>query len=147
MSTPLAIGPVSEADFDAIAALWERCGLTRPWNDARADIAQAWQRANSDILAGRASDGTIIATAMVGHDGHRGWVYYLSVDPAAQKHGHGRAMMRAAEDWLRERGIEKLMLMVRPENEAVHAFYKSIGYEAQPRTIYARWLDGRPMTP
>ncbi len=84
---------------------------------------------------------------MVGHDGHRGWVYYVAVDPDAQRQDFGRAIMAAAEDWLRARDVTKAMLMVRPDNKKVQAFYDRLGYETQERVIYAKWLDGRPMTP
>ena len=84
---------------------------------------------------------------MVGHDGHRGWVYYVAVDPDRRAKGFGRAIMNAAEDFLRQAGIAKLQLMVRPENDEVRAFYESIGYDEQERVIYAKWLDGREMTP
>ena len=65
------------------------------------------------MLVGRAG-AAIVATAMVGHDGHRGWVYYVAVDPDSQGKGLGRAIMKAAEDWLRAAGIAKLQLLVRP---------------------------------
>lgn len=142
----LAVAPLTDADIEATIALWQRCGLTRPWNDPRADIALARKGDNADILLG-CEDGALMAAVMVGHDGHRGWVYYLAVDPDRQGHGHGRAIMDAAEDWLRRRGIPKLMLMVRTDNSEVQAFYESIGYETQPRAIYAKWLDGRQPTP
>jgi ribosomal protein S18 acetylase RimI-like enzyme len=141
-----AIGPAREADTDDLAALWLRCGLTRPWNDPRADIAFARQSPNASILVAKRS-GTLCASVMVGHDGHRGWLYYLAVDPDLQRSGLGRRMTKAAEDWLRERGVAKVMLMVRPENEAVRAFYEANGYDEQKRVILAKWLDGRPMTP
>jgi ribosomal protein S18 acetylase RimI-like enzyme len=142
----LSISPIEDADIATVIALWQRCGLTRPWNDPASDIALAQRNDNATILIGR-DNGAIVATVLVGHDGHRGWVYYLAADPDHRKHGYGRAMMSAAEDWLRLAGIEKLQLMVRPDNSAVQAFYESIGYGQQPRLIYARWLDGRPLTP
>ncbi len=55
--------------------------------------------------------------------------------------------MAAAEDWLRTQAIEKIQLMVRPDNTQVRAFYDRLGYETQERVVYAKWLDGRPMTP
>jgi ribosomal protein S18 acetylase RimI-like enzyme len=55
--------------------------------------------------------------------------------------------MDAAEDWLRGRSIEKLQLMVRPDNSPVQTFYQSLGYFEQERIIYAKWLDGREPTP
>ena len=145
-SAALAIAPIEDGDVTAVIALWERCGLTRPWNDPAADIALARRGAHSTILIGR-DGGAIIATAMVGHDGHRGWVYYVAVDPDHRAKGQGRAIMNAAEEWLRQAGIAKMQLMVRSDNAKVQAFYESIGYDEQERIIYAKWLDGREPTP
>ena len=129
----LAIAEIADADIADVIALWQRCGLTRPWNDPAADIALARNGANAAVL--------------VGHDGHRGWVYYVAVDPDCRHKGYGRLVMDAAEAWLRVRGIEKLQLMVRPDNSQVQAFYQSLGYLEQERIIYAKWLDGREPTP
>ena len=142
----LRIAPIIDADVPAVIALWQRCGLTRPWNDPTSDIAFARRGPNSTILVG-CHENNIAATALVGHDGHRGWVYYVAVDPKHQRRDFGRAIMAAAEDWLRATGVEKVMLMVRPDNTNVRAFYDRLGYEPQERVIYAKWLDGRPMTP
>jgi hypothetical protein len=137
---------MEDADVPAVVALWERCELTRPWNDPRADIARARQGESSAILVGR-DENSIVATVMVGHDGHRGWVYYVAVDPDQHKKGYGRGIMFAAEDWLRQRGIEKVQLLVRSDNTYVQAFYETLDYDQQERVVYAKWLDGRPMTP
>jgi ribosomal protein S18 acetylase RimI-like enzyme len=143
---PLAIAPVEDADIPEVIALWRRCGLTRPWNDPATDIAFARKGPNAAVLAGR-NGGGIVASVLVGHDGHRGWVYYVAVDPDCRHKGYGRVVMDAAEDWLRGRGIEKLQLMVRPDNSPVQTFYQSLGYFEQERIIYAKWLDGREPTP
>lgn len=138
----LAIAEVADSDVEAVIALWQRCGLTRPWNDPASDIALARRNANSTILVGR-TDGAVVATAMVGHDGHRGWVYYVAVDPLRQKQGLGRAIMNAAEQWLRDAGLPKLQLLVRRENAKAGAFYRSIGYEEADTIVFAKWIDGR----
>jgi ribosomal protein S18 acetylase RimI-like enzyme len=142
----LSIAPIADADIADVIALWRACDLTRPWNDPAADIALARRGPNSAILIGRDGD-AMIASALVGHDGHRGWVYYVAVDPARREKGFGRAIMNAAEDWLRARGIEKLQLMVRGDNTRVQAFYGSLGYLEQERVLFAKWLDGREPTP
>jgi ribosomal protein S18 acetylase RimI-like enzyme len=72
--------------------------------------------------------GAVVATAMLGYDGHRGWVYYLGVDPEHQKGGLGRAIMERAEELLRAEGCPKINLQVRTSNEGVIAFYKRLGY-------------------
>lgn len=83
----------------------------------------------------------VVATVMVGDDGHRGWVYYLAVDPSMQRQGMGARLMRAAEAWLLERGGVKLQLMVRADNAAVAAFYRALGYEEQAVAVLGRRLD------
>jgi ribosomal protein S18 acetylase RimI-like enzyme len=142
----LSIAPIEDQDVAEVIALWQRCGSTRPWNDPAADIALARRGDNSTILVGK-YDGALAASVMVGHDGHRGWVYYVTVDPDRRYLNFGRAIMDAAETWLRERGILKLQLMVRKDNAQVHAFYKSIGYYNQETVTFAKWLDGRAPTP
>jgi ribosomal protein S18 acetylase RimI-like enzyme len=145
-SPALNISAIQDHDVPEVIALWLRCGLTRAWNDPAADIALARKEANATVLLGR-KQGAVVASVLVGHDGHRGWVYYVSVDPDHRQAGHGRAIMAAAEDWLRARGIQKLQLMVRGDNAKVHAFYESIGYYDQKRVTFAKWLNGRASTP
>ena len=146
LASALTITSVEDADIPEIVALWQRCGSTRPWNDPEGDIARARKGDNASVLLGR-DNGTLVASVMVGHDGHRGWVYYVTVDPEHRFKGYGRDIMAAAEDWLRTRGIEKMQLMVRADNTQVHAFYQSLGYFPQERVTFAKWLDGREPTP
>jgi ribosomal protein S18 acetylase RimI-like enzyme len=133
----MRIVEIGDADIEPVVALWERCGLTRPWNDPRADIALARRTAGSTVLVGWL-DGAIATTVMAGSDGHRGWVYYLGVDPDRQKRGLGRAMMQAAEAWLAAQGVPKVQLMVRGENRATQAFYAALGYEAQDVVVMGK---------
>jgi ribosomal protein S18 acetylase RimI-like enzyme len=142
----LTVKPIEDRDIAEVIGLWQRCGSTRPWNDPARDIALARKDANATVLLGR-HDGALVASVLVGHDGHRGWVYYVTVDPDHRFKGFGRAIMSAAEHWLRARGIEKLQLMVRGDNAEVHAFYQSLGYFEQERVVFAKWLDGREPTP
>jgi ribosomal protein S18 acetylase RimI-like enzyme len=142
----LTIEAIEDGDVTEVIALWQRCGSLRSWNDPARDIALARKETNATVLLGR-NDGALVASVLVGHDGHRGWVYYVTVDPDHRFKGYGRVIMTAAEDWLRARGIEKLQLMVRGDNAKVHAFYQSLGYYDQERVVFAKWLDGREPTP
>ena len=137
------ISEISDAEVEAVVELWRRCELTRPWNDPYADIALARRSPDATVLVGR-KDGALVATAMLGHDGHRGWVYYLAVDPAARRSGYGREMMQAAETWLAARGVPKLQLMVRQTNAEVLAFYAALGMADQQAVVLGKWIDGRP---
>ena len=142
----LNITTIEDRDIAEVIALWQRCGSTRPWNDPASDIALARKEANSTVLLGR-NNSALVASVMVGHDGHRGWVYYVTVEPDRRYEGYGRVIMNAAEEWLRARGILKLQLMVRKDNAQVHAFYQSLGYYNQQTVTFAKWLDGREPTP
>ncbi len=136
----LAFRPIEDSDVEHVVDLWKRAGLTRPHNDPHTDIEFARQSLSTEILVGEV-DGRIVASVMVGHDGHRGTVYYVSVDPDCQGSGYGRDVMTAAEDWLIAKGVWKLNLLIREENTEVRGFYESIGYLHEPRTAMARWLD------
>jgi ribosomal protein S18 acetylase RimI-like enzyme len=123
----MRIESLTPAQFEQVIALWHDAGLTRPWNDPLDDLRRAMAGPASTVLAG-SDDRHLLATAMVGHDGHRGWVYYLAVRPDKRGRGHGRAMMRACETWLAARDVPKIDLMVRTENDGVLAFYNALGY-------------------
>jgi len=134
------------ADAPACARLWHALGLTRPWNDPVADAERAMTGATSTVLGVR-HDGHLLATAMVGHDGHRGWVYYLGVDADQRGRGLARGLMAAAEEWLAERSVPKVQLMVRHSNSSATHFYERLGYGREEVTVMSRWLDPHPEEP
>lgn len=138
------IRPIEDGDIDAVVALWEACGLLRPWNDPHADIARARAAPQSEIFVMADDDGTIVASVMAGDDGHRGWPYYVAVSPDRRGEGLGRAIMTHAEDWLKAQGVGKVNLMIRAGNP-VQKFYEAVGYETEDRTVMAKWLVEPPV--
>lgn len=138
--TRATIAPVAPGEEAAVVALWQEAGLTRPWNDPHADIATALACPSATILAMRDRD-RIVATCMVGHDGHRGWLYYLAVAANRRGQGLGRALVAAAEDWLRKRGAPVVQLMVRDDNAAAAGFYAALGYERSKVAVLGRRLE------
>lgn len=132
--------PMHDHESCAIIALWTACDLIRPWNPPEADIALAQGNPNAEIFVA-ALDGNIIATFMVGHDGHRAWVYYLAVHPEHRREGWGRKAMAAAEKWGRAHNMPKMHLMVRQTNAATVAFYEQLGYDDAETVVMERWLD------
>jgi ribosomal protein S18 acetylase RimI-like enzyme len=123
-------------------ALWQECGLTRPWNDPYADFMRAIAGTSSAVLGTYDEGGALIGTAMVGVDGHRGWVYYVASAPDKRGVGVGRALMAAAEGWIESRGMPKVHVMVRRSNTDVVGFYASLGYEEQDTMVLGRRFDG-----
>ncbi len=136
------IAPLGLDAIPALVALWEACGLTRPWNDPASDARIAIEGRSSAILG--LWDGDALAgSVMVGFDGHRGWVYYLAVAPDRRRSGLGRDLMKAAEAWLEAVGCPAIRLMVRDDNVQALGFYAAIGYEVQKVATIGKRLDNK----
>ncbi|ANS80221.1 putative acetyltransferase [Serinicoccus hydrothermalis] len=136
----MQILPLTSEHADDAARLWSECGLTRPWNDPRSDFRMAVSGPSSEVL-GALDDDLLVGTVMVGHEGHRGWIYYLAIDQAHRGSGLGKALVAAAEEWIEGQGIPKVMLMIRAENDDVRRFYERLGYVDQGVSVLGRFLD------
>ena len=123
----LVVRSFQPEDRASVVSLWERCDLTRPWNDPNRDIDRKLATDPDGFLVGL-SDELVVASVMTGYDGHRGWINYLAVDPDRRGTGWGRAIMEAAEAVLADRGCPKVNLQIRTSNMAAVRFYESIGY-------------------
>ena len=130
------IRPFAPADEATVIALWQACGLTRPWNDPHKDIARKLGVQAQWFVVGelRSPHGTpqLVASAMAGYDGHRGWVNYLAVHPEQRRQGLASALMAHLEAELTAAGCPKLSLQIRQGNEAVVGFYEALGYAVDP---------------
>ncbi len=127
-------------DETEIVELWRSCGLLASYNDPGSDFRFAKAGACSDVLVGEDPTSGIVGSVMVGHDGHRGWLYYVASAPHRRGDGIGRQMVVAAEAWLRQRDVVKVQLLVRETNTKVVAFYEHLGFETAPRTVMGKWL-------
>jgi len=123
----LTIRSFAPADESHVIDLWHRCGLLRPQNDPRKDIARK-AKVRPDLFRVGTVGGRIVATVMVGYEGHRGWINYLAVDPTSRRQGFGRQMMADAQRLLEAEGCPKINLQVRTLNTEVIAFYAALGY-------------------
>lgn len=139
MSKRLKIRAATPDEEPAVVELWRVCGLVTSYNDPAADFAFARAKACSEVLVGE-DGGVIRASVMVGHDGHRGWLYYVASDPHSRDVGFGRQIVEAGENWLRQRGVAKVQLLVRETNTEVVGFYEHLGFEVTPRVVLAKWL-------
>ena len=126
-------------DEAGVIELWRRCDLLRPWNHPQADIRR--KRADSPELFFVAErDGRLVASCMAGYDGHRGWIYYLAVAPDLQRRGIASRLLAIAESGLRNLGCPKIDLLVRDTNQVVIAFYRALGYAADPVAVMSKRL-------
>jgi ribosomal protein S18 acetylase RimI-like enzyme len=116
-----------EADRAEVIAMWRRAGLVRPWNDPDRDIDRKLADSPWGLLVGEV-EGSVVASMMVGYDGHRGSVFYLAVDSGHRGLGLGSTLMEHAEALLLARGCPKLNVSVRADNTGVIGFYEARGY-------------------
>jgi ribosomal protein S18 acetylase RimI-like enzyme len=123
----MRIRPYRDADQQQVIALWNACGLLNPLNNPFRDIERKLAHSPQGFLVGE-EQGRVIASLMVGYDGHRGWYNYLAVSPECQKRGHARQLLQHAEAMLRAAGCPKINLQVRKTNSAVLSFYQKQGY-------------------
>ena len=123
----LTIRSFQISDEPHVIDLWHRCNLVVPQNDPKKDIEMKLQVQPELFFVGVISS-RIVSTVMSGYDGHRGWLYYLAVDPDFQKRGIARRMVEEVESKLRKLGCTKINLQIRNSNNSVIAFYKHIGF-------------------
>ncbi|MBD2612000.1 MAG: GNAT family acetyltransferase [Nostoc sp. ZfuVER08] len=125
--TEVKVRPYHSNDEQQVIELWHQCNLVVPWNDPKRDIELKLKFQPHMFLVG-AKDDLIVASIMVGYEGHRGWINYLAVLPNYQRQGIGWLMMNAAEAELKKLGCPKVNLQVRSSNKSVIAFYEKIGF-------------------
>ena len=114
-------------DTDEVIFIWEQCGLIRSWNNPKLDIQRKIAFQKEFFLVGEISK-KIIATAMFGYDGHRGWLNYFAVLPQFQKSGFGKQLLEFGELLLVDKGCPKLNLQIRADNKEAIKFYKAVGF-------------------
>jgi ribosomal protein S18 acetylase RimI-like enzyme len=139
----LTIREIGDADVSQVVELWKASGISRPWNDPLKDIAFARRSPQSVVLVGVIGQ-RVVATAMLGEDGHRGWVYYVDTHPELQRRGIARDMMSAGEVWLQTRGVWRMQLLVRADNADARGFYERIGYRDTKTVCFQKVIAGDP---
>jgi ribosomal protein S18 acetylase RimI-like enzyme len=125
-------------DESEVVALWLACELVTNYNDPSNDFHFAISGTSSDVLVNEDVTGKINGSVMVGHDGHRGWLYYVAAAPHVRGTGLGRKMVFAGEQWLRQLGVVKAQLLVREANTKVLSFYEHLGFEVAPRVVMGK---------
>ena len=141
MTSPaLKVRPFREEDEREVVALWRKVFADDPpRNDPPALIRRKLAVQRELFLVGVLGE-RVVATAVAGYDGFRGWVYHRAVAPEERRQGIGRTMMREVEDRLRVLGCPKLNLQVRASNAAVVQFYEDLGYGREERVSLGKPL-------
>ena len=126
--------PYSEEEKENVILLWKSCKLIREWNNPGLDIDRK-SFSNKDLFLVMEKNYEIIASIMIGYDGHRGVINYLAVDPKFRNRGIGSRLVKLAEDKLKNLGCPKINLLVRVSNIGVREFYKKLAYKNQDDVV------------
>lgn len=136
----IAIRTATLHDVDGIVDLWRSSNLLSSLNEPCEDLKLALAGPASTVFVATDKTKRIVGSVMAGHDGHRGNLYYIAVDPRFRLHGIGQQLMRTAESWLREAGVRKIHLLVLNDNLGVAPFYEKLGYSRGPAVLFRKWL-------
>ncbi|MDO4633054.1 MAG: GNAT family N-acetyltransferase [Eubacteriales bacterium] len=116
-------------DYDQVRALWMKIrgfGI-RSVDDSREGVDRFLRR-NPGCSVVAECDGVIVGSILCGHDGRRGCLYHVCVDPEYRKQGIGKAMVVFAMDALRKEEINKVCLIAFTVNDIGNAFWNEIGW-------------------
>ena len=139
----VTIRPYGPSDFRSVRRLWREGGLGVGPSDTARELERA-RRRDPDLFLVAERDGRPVGVVLGRFDGRRGWINHLAVDRALRGRGIGAALVRAVERRLRAKGCPKVNLHVVDTNDAVCAFYESLGYARSRHILMERWLRRRP---
>jgi len=129
MSQQIVTREFSTDDYDAAFLLWHRVeGLEIAEGDDVEGVAQFVKR--NPGLSRVAIDGSkVVGVVMCGHDGRRGHIYHLAVDPAYRRYGLGKRLVQECLDGLRQAGVVRAIILVADNNLGGAEFWKRAGWE------------------
>jgi ribosomal protein S18 acetylase RimI-like enzyme len=115
-------------DYDQAIALWktiEGMGLS---SADTPDAIKGFLERNPDSCFVIEEGEGIIATALCGNDGRRGYLYHVAVHPAQRGKGYGKLLVERCLNQLKEAEIGKCHLFVMADNEIGFDFWQRTGW-------------------
>src|SRR4051812_19881269 len=135
----MEIRDLRQSDGDALRALWSACGIRdRPGDDDESLALMAAR--NPGLCIVECEGDRIMASALAGFDGRRGWLYHVATHPDVRRRGVASRLVRTIEDRLRDMGCRKLNLIVWEGEEEAMAFWSGIGYYREKTVEFAKVL-------
>jgi ribosomal protein S18 acetylase RimI-like enzyme len=139
----MPIHELGPEDHEAVHSLWRRAGLETARPEGR-DAPDAFARqlaSGRQRILGLTEEGRLVGVVVATHDGRKGWINRLAVEPDARRAGRGRKLLAAAEEILRSERITVLAALVEADNEASLAFFRAAGYGVAPHVVYMSKRD------
>ena len=125
----MIIVPMTLDDYDDVIALWQsESAILLREADSRENLARYLERNPGMSFVAREAD-RLIGAVLCGHDGRRGYLHHLVVDPGFRRQGVGTVLYRRCLKALEKEGILKCHLFVFQENEAAKRFWERCGWQ------------------
>jgi len=124
------------ADLPASRRLWAMTdGVELAEGDSEEELAAYLDR-NPCMSFVATQDDVLVGAILAGHDGRRGLIYHLAVDPRCRGVGVGQRLVELALEALRRAKISRVLILVAKDNESGRCFWARCGWEeltfAQP---------------
>lgn len=116
-------------DYDGVYTLWKSIQgfAIRSLDDSREGVENFLKR-NPSTSVVAIEDGKIVGAILCGHDGRRGCLYHVCVNPDYRLKGIGKSMVVFCMNALKEEHINKVSLIAFTKNDIGNAFWKQIGW-------------------
>ncbi len=125
----MTIRKMTIEDYNDIYSLWKKISgfAMRSIDDSREGVERFLHR-NPDTSAVAESEGRIVGAILCGHDGRRGCLYHVCVDPQYRMQGIGTQMVVFCMNALKKEKISKVSLIAFTKNDIGNAFWRKIGW-------------------
>ena len=125
------------SDYDRVIGLWQQghLPLKPKGRDSREEIERQIQLSNVIFLVAE-SAGKVIGTVLATHDGRKGWINRLAIDPAFREQGLGQKLIQEAEEELEKDGIMMFAALIEVNNLPSINLFGKLGYEYHPEIKY-----------
>ena len=127
VSSEASLHQFSMDDYLDAAALWrDTPGVGMGDSDQPGAIA-AFLARNPGLSFVARHGRVLVGTVLCGHDGRRGHLYHVAVEPLYRRGGLARKLVQASLNALADAGIVKCHLMVYADNAPGQEFWRSVG--------------------
>jgi ribosomal protein S18 acetylase RimI-like enzyme len=124
------IRAMTTADLASARQLWAAAeGIEVAEGDSPEELARYLARNPGLSSVATDTEGRMIGAVLCGHDGRRGFVYHLAVDPKYRGRGVGRAIMQRSLAGLKQAGLPRVLLLVAADNDGGRQFWLREGWE------------------
>jgi len=129
---------IGASDYERVLTLWQAAGLhIKPQGrDTREAFERQLAGGTQTAIGIETEDGQLVGVTLATHDGRKGWINRLAVHPEWRRQGAAKTLIEAAEQVLREQGMDVIAALIEPDNNASFQLFMEAGYTDFPGLHY-----------